>query len=82
MKWLFLAAMVLVSPVQAAEKVLMLSDQEVVALKTLLDVACKAQGLTQMCRNAFILSDKIDSAGVVTEQKPVPAVEPKKEGEQ
>lgn len=76
-----LAALMLAATVQAnaAEKALILGDPEQGAFRVILDAACKAQGLSPVCRNAFILSDKLDAAGTVTERKtdPPPNPEPK-----
>ncbi len=80
MKYL-LALLMLTSPCYAADRALILNDQEQAALRVILDAAIKSQGLNGVSRNAFFLSDKLDAAGIVTESKPVPPAEPKKEGE-
>lgn len=48
---------------------MILSDQEQAAYRAVLDAAIRANGLSLISRNAFILSDKLDQAGVVTEHK-------------
>lgn len=65
---------------RSADKALILNDQEQAALRTALDAAVRANGISPISRNAFVLFDKLESAGTVTEQKPMP--EPKKEGDQ
>lgn len=74
MKYLALALLLSV-PAQAADKALILNDQEQAAYRAILDSAIKANGLSPISRNAFILSDKLDASGVVTEHKadPTPA---------
>lgn len=73
---LLLAAIV---PAHAADKALILNDQEQSAYRAILDTAVRASGLSPLSRNAFILSDKLDAAGTVTERKtdPPPNPEPK-----
>lgn len=66
----YLALAILLSgTAQAADKALILSDQEQAAYRAVLDAAIRANGLSPISRNAFILSDKLDQAGVVTEHK-------------
>lgn len=78
----YLTIMFLLSvPAHAADKAVILNDPKQAALHAILDNACRTQGLSVMCRNAFVLSDDIDTAGVVTETKPVPPAPDKKEGE-
>lgn len=81
MKWIVLVS-AFIGPAHAADKALILNDQEQVAYRAILDAAIKANGLNTISRNAFVLSDKLDAAGVVTDQKNVPKDEPKKEGDQ
>ena len=81
MKWTILA-FAFIGQAHAADKALILNDQEQAAYRAILDTAVRANGLNTVSRNAFILSDKLDAAGVVTEQKNVPKDEPKKEGDQ
>lgn len=66
-----LAALLLAAsiPAHAADKALILSEPEQAALHAILDAAVRAQGLAPISRNAFILSDKLDSAAVVVERK-------------
>ena len=56
----------------AADKALILNDQEQRDLVALLDAATKAQGLA-MAPQALRLYYKLQAAGVVTEQKTEPA---------
>jgi hypothetical protein len=70
--------MLLISSAQAADKAVILSDQEQVALRNILDIATKAQGLA-IAGDALYFANKINQAGVVTDQKAVPD---KKEGGQ
>lgn len=80
MKYLLLL-IALSAPAHAAEKALFLNDHEQSAYRAILDMACRTQGLSTMCRNAIILSDKLDQAGVITEQKAAP-LESQKDGDQ
>jgi hypothetical protein len=77
MRWLLMLLLSTV-PLQAAEKVLILNDAEQVAMKAIFDAAIKVGGLTQLSRNAIILSDKLDAAGTLVDQKKVPE-KPEKE---
>jgi hypothetical protein len=58
-----LITLLLSFPAQAADKMLILNDQEQAALRAILDTAIHAQGLTAVSRNAFVFSDKLDAAG-------------------
>jgi hypothetical protein len=85
MKRLLMLAVLIVTPAHAADKALILSDQQQGAYRAILDAAIRANGLSSLSRNAFILSDMLDQAGVVTEHKenpPPQAQEPKKESDQ
>lgn len=64
---LFLSA-----PACAADKALMLNDQEQAALRHVLDVATKAQGIEIAPMTVYLLN-KLNAAGVVTESKEIPA---------
>jgi hypothetical protein len=55
---------------RAADKVLILNDQEQAALRVILDSAVHAQGLTAISRNAFVLSDKLDAAPAPPQEPP------------
>jgi hypothetical protein len=56
-------------PAYAGDKALILTDQEQAAARVIFDAAIRSNGLSQISRNAFILSDKLDAAGIVTERK-------------
>lgn len=60
------------SPAYAADKALILSDQDQMALKQILDAAVRQSGLSVIAKNAIIFSERLDAAGVVTDQKVVP----------
>ena len=66
---LFLTALVLAFPAQAhaADKALILSDDEQTALRRVLDVATKAEGL-QIAQTTLFLLNKLNSAPVVTSE--------------
>lgn len=82
--WYFLA----ITWSMAADRMLILSDQNAAALRGVLDAAIRANGLSQVSRNAMIFSDMLDQAGVVTKTEEVPAKkddpppEPKKDDNQ
>ena len=66
---IFLTALVLAFPAQAlaADKALILSDDEQAALRHVLDVATKAEGL-QIAQTTLFLLNKLNSAPVVTSE--------------
>lgn len=72
MKTLIAAALLIggTASALAADKALILNDGEQVALKQIFDAAIRNSGLSQISRNAFVLGDKLDAAGVITEVKP------------
>ena len=77
MKYLALAfALLAPSLAQAKDVALILNDNEVTALKQMLDAATKAQGLA-VAGTAVYLLDKINKAPTVTDKKDVPAEEHK-----
>lgn len=61
----------------SADHAVILNDQERAVLLEIINEAVKARGL-DMAPNAVYLTNKIKSAGVVTEQKQVPTEEPPK----
>jgi hypothetical protein len=69
MKAIAAALLLISSSAQAADRALILTDQEQMALRAIFDAAIRQGGATQLSRNAFVLLDKLDAAGVVTEQK-------------
>ena len=64
---ILLTALVLIVPAQAiaADRALILSDDEQAAFRQVLDVATKAQGL-QIAQTTLFLLNKLNSAPVVT----------------
>lgn len=72
---LFLLALTL--PASAADYAVILNEEEKKALIALLDAAVRANGLSS-AGNAAWLAQKINAAGVVTEQKQAPTEEPPK----
>lgn len=80
MKALIVAALLFVTPAVAADKALVLNDSQQNALKQALDAAIRANGLSAVSRNSFVLSDMLDAAGVVTAHtEDKPKSEPKAE---
>lgn len=80
-----LAGFILGSAVVSARsetRALMLDDKESAALRAVLDAAVRANGISIISRNAIVLFDKLDAAGVVTESRLPPAPAPKTEGDQ
>lgn len=75
MRWM-IVLMLSALPAQAADKALILNDAQQGALRQALDSAIRANGLSQASRNAIVLSDMLDAAGVVTEHKEAPATPP------
>lgn len=77
-----------IGSVRAADRMLIINDQNAAALKGVFDAAIRANGLSQVSRNAMIFSDMLDQAGVVTKTEEVPAKkddpppEPKKDDNQ
>jgi hypothetical protein len=59
-------------PASAADKALILTDQEQAAYIAIMDAAIKQSGLSQISRNAIVLADKLYAAGVVTNQQTIP----------
>jgi hypothetical protein len=71
------AMLVMSAPARSADKALILNDQEQAALRNVLDIATKAEGL-KIAPATVYLMNKLDAAGVVTERKD-PTPEPKKD---
>ena len=61
-----------IGSVRAADRMLIINDQNAAALKGVFDAAIRANGLSQVSRNAMIFSDMLDQAGVVTKTEEVP----------
>ena len=62
----------------AADRVIILSEEETKVLLNMLDAAVKAQGLT-IAANAAYMLDKINKASTLIEQKLVPEPDKPKE---
>ena len=74
MRYSWFILLLLVLPVHAADRAMILNDQDQRDLVQMLDTATRAQGLS-IAPTALRLYNKLQTSGVVTEQKPVESKE-------